>query len=259
MKVALIQTWKTLKLPSHLQKLYDEWDKIHPDFHHILLDDDGLRQHVKDITPEYLNFYDNMTRNIERVDFARYVILYGGMLNGQKYDYIVYSDLDVQPLKKLDKWIQTNKVVLGREPLEHARQIYNRDVVLCNAVMLSPPKKEVWKKFMDYIVKNYSMIGNVVYNTGPMAMTQFYEQHKSDFNDVIITDPCIFFPLTAERYSSKQQNGFKSVSETCDMNEAYTAHLWNNSYVTDKIQMGMIVFGFIFILLIIIASWYGYM
>jgi mannosyltransferase OCH1-like enzyme len=211
----LYQTWKTKVLPEKFQSNVQKWKYMLPrgEWKYLLLDDEDLRNLVKDNFPKYLEAYDGFTQNIERVDFARYVMMY---LGG------VYADLDTYPLKPIDKFVNMNQIVLGREPLEHAHSIYNREVVLCNAFMISPPKEQFWIDLMDYIVENYEPYYKAVDNTGPMAMTKFYEKHPEKFANVSIQDPCVFFPLT----------GKGKVTQGCDMEkDTYVVHEWTNTWV----------------------------
>jgi hypothetical protein len=210
----LYQTWKTKEIPKLFRGNVEKWLAFTPGWQHTLLDDKDLRDMVATQFPNYLEAYDSFTKPIERVDFARYVMMY---LGG------VYADLDTYPIKPIDSFVNMNKIVLGREPVEHARDIYQgRTVVLCNAFMISPPKQKFWIDLMDYIVQNYEPNYNPVDNTGPMAMTRFYETHPQAFADILITDPCTFFPLTGKR----------ELTQGCDMEkDTYVVHLWDNTWV----------------------------
>lgn len=209
------QTWKTkTHLPKRLKKYRQEWLTTHSDYQHILLDDQDLRDLVKECVPEYLSIYDSFTQNIERVDFARYALLY---LKGG-----VYADLDTIPLKRIDEWVHKGRPVIGCEPIEHAQKIYSRNKVLCNAFMISPPREKVWKDIMDYIVKRYERNYNPVENTGPMAMTRLYEENPEAYKNVLITNPCTFYPLT----------GTSTISKECDLDrDSYMVHVWENSWI----------------------------
>lgn len=85
------QTWKTKTLPNIYVENSERWKRMHPNYLYFLYDDQDLRNIVKGAFPEYLDFYDKMTSNIERVDFSRYVMMYvyGG----------IYTDLDTIPIK----------------------------------------------------------------------------------------------------------------------------------------------------------------
>lgn len=231
----LYQTWKTKNMPDKFKKNQRKWlDSLgilddrnlkSKDLGEIprskdlgwsyqLLDDQDLRALVKTNFPQYLESYDSFTENIERVDFARYVMMY---LGG------VYADLDTYPMKSIEEpWVESGKIVLGREPVEHAKELYDgRDVVLCNAFMISPPRNKLWIDIMDFVIQHYEPNYKPVYNTGPMAMTLFMEAYPEKFKDVIITDPCIFFPMLG--------NG--KFSDRCMPQNIYVVHEWDNTWV----------------------------
>lgn len=243
------QTWKTKEnLPDNLKSYRQKWLKTHPDYKHVLLDDDDLRNIVKENNPEYLKIYDSFSQNIERVDFARYSLLYG---KGG-----VYADLDTVPLKKIDKWVEMNKPVIGCEPPEHAK-VERRELLLCNAFMISPPGEKIWKDLMEYIVNEYEPYKSPVVTTGPVIMTKLYEKNPSVYKNVVITKPCIFYPL----------NVFKQVSKECDLKrDSYVAHIWTNTWVPegvlDKIEIwnpkywliGLIVLTMVFLTILFILN-----
>lgn len=207
------QTWKSKKdLPPNFQKYTSEWKRLHPGWKHVILDDNDLRNIVKTHLPSYLGTYDGFLQNIERVDFARYALLYvyGG----------VYADMDMVPLTNFEKWTSKNQIVLGREPLSHSRRLYWRDVVLCNALMISPPRQQYWLSLMDYIAENTRKWSVPVYNTGPMAMTRHMEDNTELFGNIIITDPCVFYPLQAD----------KTISPECKGREADAVHIWTSTW-----------------------------
>jgi len=213
------QTWKTQSLPPSFAQNREKWlCALGKDWSTPLFTDEDLRELVKVHFPRYLESYDSFTENIERVDFARYVMMY---LGG------VYADLDTYPLKSIDRWVDMN-IVLGREPLEHAREIYGREVVLCNAFMISPAGHTLWIDLMDFIVENYEPYYKPVYNTGPMAMTLFLESHPDKFGSVVITDPCVFFPLLGDGHTP---------SKGCDLErDSYVVHVWSNTWVTSPFK-----------------------
>lgn len=213
----LYQTWKTHTVPEKFKENQAKWLKVCPEsegWDYRMLDDADLRNLVKQHFPKHIPAYDAFTNNIERVDFARMVMMYVGG---------VYADLDTYPTKPIDKFIDMNAIVLGTEPIEHAREIYGRKRVLCNAFMISPPGQELWVKLMDYIVENYEGYYRPVENTGPMAMTYFWEKNPEMFESVVIEPPCTFFPLT----------GKGKVTEGCDMDkDTYVVHVWSNTWVS---------------------------
>ncbi|MDB4769426.1 glycosyltransferase [bacterium] len=211
-----LRLWQTVKdknnIKPELQEYRKKWKELHPDYDHILTDDADNRKLVSKYFPEYLTFYDGLTFNIERVDFVRFVMMWIGG---------VYADMDTYPLKNIDAFVNTSKIVFGCEPQEHAQTIYNKEKVICNALMISPPKQNFWKKIMKFIVNNYEYNFKPVETTGPIAITKFYENFPDEWSDVIITDPCIFYPMKSDN----------TISDRCKKGESYVVHVWDNSWV----------------------------
>jgi mannosyltransferase OCH1-like enzyme len=210
----LHQTWKNYDLPNSLRFYQQRWKDL--GYEYRFYTDEDLRNVIQTYFPHYLKTYDSFTHNIERVDFARYAILYvfGG----------IYADMDTVPTKPLDPFLKFNKIVLGSEPIEHTQKYYNRRYVICNALMISPPHEEYWLSLMKYIVANYEKNYEPVYNTGPMAMTYHHEKYPLDLDRVILTTPCTFFLITDTQEISKE----------CNIEDAYVMHMWNNSWVKEK-------------------------
>ncbi len=235
------QTWKDKNVPTEsLENVKSCQDS---NYEYRFYTDDDLLDVVVRHFPQYLEQYKNFKKNIERVDFARYAILYsyGG----------VYLDLDVECLKKLDTFISTNKIILGTEPKEHRDALYDsRKIVLCNAVMISPPKQTLWLSLMDHIIKNYDPDKGPVYNTGPMALTSLYEKQPNLFRNVLITSPCVFYPQT-DKYTNITQEGFSYISKECNMKDATTIHKWTHTWV----PKGKFDYIFIFICLMIMVCY----
>jgi hypothetical protein len=247
----LYQTWKSTDLPEKFQKNHETWLALTPEeegWTHLILTDEDLRDLVKQHFPQFLEAYDGFTKNIERVDFARYVMMY---LGG------VYADLDTYPARPLDIFINQNRIILGREPLEHARDIYSREVVICNAFMMSPAGDKFWVELMNYIIANYEHYYRPVDNTGPMAITYFMEKHPEAFSNVDIKDPCVFFPLMGNGKISKECN---LKDESNPEKITYVVHEWENTWVTSWWNDSMwfnrrIWFWVIFALFVILFIW----
>lgn len=246
------QTWKNKDLPEKLENWRNMWLKMCPEYEHKLYDDDDLVILIKTHFPQYVKQFNNFSYNIERVDFWRCAMLYvyGG----------VYADLDVYPMKSIDKFLQMNKVVIGREPIEHARNYNGTDFLLCNAFMISPKEDKFWLDLMDFIIKNYKYGDDPVRTTGPGIMTKMYNQYPEKFKNVLITEPNCFYPITFNKSNKIQEYEgkiYKNISKTCDMKDAYVVHMWEGSWTESFPNWGLtlIAYGFIaFILLVFLFS-----
>ena len=118
------QTWKSENLSSAPQgwlQAAEAWKAWHPDCQYKLWTDESLRNFISDKFSWFLNTYDSYPHVIQRVDSARYFILYeyGGL----------YSDLDIAPLQNVSILFKRG-VTLPITP----------NVGLSNALMASPKK-----------------------------------------------------------------------------------------------------------------------
>lgn len=212
----LHQTWKSRHVPMRFRRFVASW-RQHNRLEHRFYSDGDLRRLVASHFPQYLALYDGFACNLERTDFARYVMMYveGG----------VYADLDMECLQPIDCLLESEGPVIGTEPREHIK-LYRTDTLLCNAILLSPPGNPLWRELLAYIAAIYRPNGNVVYNTGPMALTTFRERRPELFTNAQITPPNVFYPLVDPRFGGKRQGRFANVSLDCNVDEAFTAHHW---------------------------------
>ena len=90
------QTWKTQKVPEHLQKQVDSWKELNPDYHYKLWDDRECLAFVQREYPQFLKTYLALPQPVMRADMFRYLVVYhyGG----------VYCDIDTWCCQPIDKW-----------------------------------------------------------------------------------------------------------------------------------------------------------
>src|SRR5690349_11212816 len=103
----LYQTWKSKDVPTKFLANQQKWFDVTinvPDggWTYQLLDDNDLRNLVKTNFPKYLDSYDSFTKPIERVDFARLIMMWCGG---------VYADLDTYPTQSIDHFVDKNCIV----------------------------------------------------------------------------------------------------------------------------------------------------
>lgn len=251
----LHQTWKTKNVPDYLQDYVKSCQQLHPDYQYLLWTDEDLNEFIHTNYPQFAKAYDSFQANIERVDFARYAILYkiGG----------VYADLDIQCTRSLDEWVNLNVPVLASEPIEHRERLYNSEpYVLCNALMISPPAQSVWLHIMQNIVQKYKKSANPVYNTGPMAVTRAFKDNVDAFKHVLFVSACSFYPQT-DHMSKKSQNAPNGqavhyISRECDLKDAYTIHRWAHTWIPPVKQRnsssnGTVSSGYLYLAVLLLA------
>src|SRR5579883_1265559 len=257
-KLTIHQTWKNRNLIGSLKRCQDQWlEFCHKyGYNYKFHTDEDINQLIEKKFPQYWEKYKNFNYNIERVDFWRYAVLYseGG----------VYADLDAFPLKDFTelksntKNLNNKSIILGLEPVEHARAYNGTEFLICNAFMIAWQKHNpFWLQLMYFICETYKNNQDAVYNTGPGALTRFYNSCLQN-NSVQILDANYFNPIT-KRHTSKTQiyNNVKyqRVSAYCDMNKAYVVHMWDGSWSSSMPVWGYFLIGCGIIILLIFFSY----
>ena len=121
------QTWKTEDIPDAWKPYQQSWLQAHQDWRYVLWTDAANRALIAERYPAFLPTYDAFPRDIQRVDAAKYFILYthGG----------VYVDLDCECVKPIDPLIARGGAIVGR----------TRDGVIECALFASPPGHPLWE------------------------------------------------------------------------------------------------------------------
>lgn len=217
----LHQTWKNTTPPEPLRTYMRNCKMWNPDLEYRFYDDAGLRAEVEAANPKYLPHYDAFQHTIERVDFARYALLYnhGGF----------YLDADMECVSSLSNFLkrmdaeEEGKAVFATEPPSH-NGLYGASRVVCNAAMASPKGHPFWVALMDYIVENYGAgakaVSNPVKSTGPMAITWCLEANPGLEAQVAILDHCTFYSF----YDIKDDD------TPCPEGSAVAIHRWAHTW-----------------------------
>lgn len=104
----IIQIWvekddNPKPVSAEFKRYMDQFKKMNPDYQHMFFGKKEVESLLRTNYPQYWDTYNRLPRFIQKMDFARYVILYhyGGF----------YFDLDVEPLKPLDDSIRNHSAV----------------------------------------------------------------------------------------------------------------------------------------------------
>ena len=137
-----------------------------PEYKHIMWYDEDLENLIEKDFPSFYNIYKSYEKNIQRIDIARYFILY-------KYGGI-YADMDYMCMKNFYNLLPSDKVSISESP-------YKDNELLQNALMASNIKNDFWLKVIDEaIVRKNS--NNVLYTTGPRLISYVYLLNKEMVN-----------------------------------------------------------------------------
>lgn len=179
------QTWKTKSIPPAYQKAVDSFKIQNPDVEYKLWTDEDLYNLAKDFFPQFLPLFERYPEQIQRVDIARYMILYqfGGL----------YSDIDIVCQKPL-RSLFNHTVVLPETARSRSEKIY-----LSNDFMLSAPQHPFFKFVLEGAEHAYKRWHwpwiphhfRILLTTGSLFLTHRYHAYV-DKKEIYILPPALY-------------------------------------------------------------------
>lgn len=174
-----------LKYYPNLDSIY----KKNPDWKVNLWSEETIRPLIKSIGDNYLQHYDSLKLLHQKVDYARYSILFvkGG----------ISVDVDAVALKSFDETpgIATSDFIVSKN---------SQDIFINNATILVSKENPLMKQLLDEIdgdCKWYpGKTACIMYSTGPMAFTKFVNNH---LDKITILDPIYFEPCSGRNDNCK--------------------------------------------------------
>jgi mannosyltransferase OCH1-like enzyme len=217
MEKIIHQTWKTADIPEKYSAFVESWKRDYPDYEYRLWTDEDNRQLIKNKYPWFLKTYDNYPHNIQRVDAARYFILYtfGG----------IYVDLDFKSFKSIEDKIGDVDICFALESDEHCK-MHKKEKIISNAWMASVSGHYFFKMIIDSL-ERYKKRG-VLDSTGPFFLNRIYHKYH-DKTQIKLLPAKYYFPLSyleCEKYIEGKNYNEK-------LKDAYGIHLhfgtwWKN-------------------------------
>jgi mannosyltransferase OCH1-like enzyme len=159
--------------------------ELMPDFDYRAWTDESNLQLVQDHAPQFLADYLSIPVGVIRVDIARclYMYVYGG----------IYFDTDYVFYKPLDETFLAHQCVLAIE--EEECESIGGNPKLGNAFMASEPGFAMWLKFIEEIfAKHRAGETNIVFLSGPHALTLFLQAHPEYHQQITIMPGHIIYP-----------------------------------------------------------------
>lgn len=165
------QTWKNKKIPDDWLISKQRWEEFHPGWEYRLWTDRDNREYIKINYPNFLEIFDSYPHNIQRADVIRYFILrdFGG----------VYSDLDIEPLGPIDKYVDHIASNGG------VGLVFSGNVnVFTNSFMISAPRNPIWNKVIERLYRQeipwWAMTKHfeVMYSTGPLMLNAVANEYR---------------------------------------------------------------------------------
>lgn len=190
-----------LNVPSHLQAYRQTWMDIHKKYVFVLWDKDRIEALINSLPRSIKKLYYSYELMIQRIDFAKYIILYiyGG----------IYIDMDVKCLKSLDtiyeKYSDKN-VILSLCPYNFFHALSLRLVglrgdekLINNGVIACTPNNSFLLNVIEQAKKNRQTIFealprnflHIFYTTGPVMVTHAFRNTKKR-QDIVVLDNTYF-------------------------------------------------------------------
>ena len=175
------------KIPTKLKNYKEGCKKMNSEYKQYIWDGEMIERFIEDNYPQYEELYKGFPLMIQKIDFAKYLILhfYGG----------VYIDMDVKCLKKVNKLIGLfagKEMMVAPAPKEIPFDFYNKmtkyifkfdvtetDRYINNGIIIANKNHgfflylcdEIQRRFKDYkygfVTKYITRDGYVWVSTGP--------------------------------------------------------------------------------------------
>ena len=218
------QTWKDDNIPDRFHAFVRSWRVHHPGWEYILWTDASSRHFIQMHFPDFLPLYDRYPTAIQKVDAARYLILY--KLGG------IFADLDVECMKNLVPLLGNAQFIAGKEPVEHAIQ-HHKDYIISNAIMAASPQSGFLHAIYNELTSGFPAsikqpnFDAVLNTTGPFMLTRAYANYPNK-NEMAIHGADLLYPLVKDSATGKIDHiaaNNPKVRET-----AYTIHYYWGSW-----------------------------
>lgn len=212
------QTWKDENIPNELKQFQLSWKNHHRDWEYKFWTDDDLEEFIKTNYREFYSFYCNYPHQIQRVDAARYFIMYhfGG----------IYADLDMQCLVPFDTLIQQyTGVVLGEENQMH----HDSKMRIGNAIIISEPHAPFWEHVFRELMgrageSDPESVGSTLVTTGPSMLHEVYRKHS---DGVHVMKSNIFYP---KPWSLPSKDTPLALASRSDFPRSWSVHHWAGTW-----------------------------
>jgi mannosyltransferase OCH1-like enzyme len=213
----LHQTWKDPFVPEPFDRMARSWRDRHKDWEYVLWTDEMNRQFIHDHFPAFLPVYDGYETNIQRVDAARYFVLYrlGGF----------FIDMDFECLANIEPLLGDSCCIFGKEPPEHCA-IHNKDLIISNAFMGVVPGfpffELLCRELMEVRYSTDHPNDRVLESTGPFMLSRLYKNYERK-EDISLWEPELIYPFTKEELSALT-GGLQNDSMHDKLKKAYGIH-----------------------------------
>lgn len=185
------------RIPEKYRSFRESWLINHERWTHMLWDDDSIQELLLRRFPWFITTYLNYRHLVQKVDSARYFIL---------YEYGGFSiDIDMKSCKPLDELLALYpeaNMIISKLPFTAAessflKPIFNTDIFYTNAVVGTQKHYYVWEDVLPVLpeIKNklaFSKLLNVIASTGPGFFSNTIEKNMQTDSTIVALDERYF-------------------------------------------------------------------
>jgi mannosyltransferase OCH1-like enzyme len=222
------QTWIDENIPEHLSLMQKSVLEKHLDYEYLLWTDDKIDSFISEKFPHLNDFYNSFEFTIQKIDFARLLIIYyfGG----------IYIDLDSYCYKNVDCIL--NKPISLINTKKHIKFKEYYTLILNNAFIAAEKNNLFLRQTINNIInykdppnyKKYSS-GNIVYtkvlkSAGPLMVTESYMNYEFQ-NMVSLLDNDFYYGV--EKTTSDKEQILELINYYSN-NDFYFLHIHESSW-----------------------------
>ena len=221
-------------IPKTYPDYRSSWKNKNKDFNYIFWDQNTIEKLVDNYFPFIKNKFNSLSKMIQKIDIAKYMILYhyGG----------IYVDIDSECLKPINNLIKTfdkKKILLTEFNLNPLEKLLafgkTKGVVVQNGFMGSTRSHTFWLHCLkvfeneDMNKKKYeTQLKYIFRTTGPGLLTESYHSYPNK-NDITILSSELVDPISWCNYEV-----YKCTTVDCSkfFPKAYTIHHFGSKHNT---------------------------
>jgi mannosyltransferase OCH1-like enzyme len=235
-------------IPPHLLAYHNTWIELNPDYEILVWDQKKIENLVNQQESWIKDTYFFYQKMIQKIDFAKYVILYhyGG----------IYMDMDIKCLQSLNNTPTINEsdiivsymhtVLIQKITLSfYVKKIITDDFINNGTIMCSPKSEFMWLTIKEaFNLKDFTKLilpfMHVLATTGPFCFTIAYMKYKTtdnfQKNKMHILDKSYF----------ENCDIFMIKNKSCEIpDHAIGIHYYANSWTTPTEKKLVIFYGFL--------------
>ena len=240
------QVWLQGKeqLPEKFRPFRQSWLTNHTQWTHMLWDDESIQELLLNRFPWFIKTYRNYKHMIQRVDSARYFIL---------YEYGGFSiDVDMKSIRPLDILLEqysSAQIIISRLPFSTSegwflKPILGTDIFYTNAVIGTAKHYYVWENILNSLAKcqnkySFSKLLNVMAATGPAFFSLGIEEYLQEDPKIIALHERFFESgFSFDKNRDFSEDAFAEHHQEASWHSGFFKFIFNQYFVVKNLLKG---------------------